>query len=104
MYEMHIGLIYRKKSNRVLFFPRAMEQDLLHKYHNDFGHFGTDKTLALLQEAYWFSNMKSKVQDHIRNYTKCIAFSKVSGKTEEFMYSTPKDNVPFTTMLTISIL
>jgi len=62
---MRNGLIYRKRGNRVLFFvPRAIEQDLLHKYHNDFGHFGTDKTLALLQEGYWFPNMKAKVQDH----------------------------------------
>jgi len=99
MYEMRNGLIYRKKGNRVLFFvPRAMEQDLLHKYHNDFGHFRTDKTLALLQEAYWFPNMKAKVQNYIRNCTKCIAFSKISGKTEGFMYSIPKDNVSFMTI------
>jgi len=99
MYEMRNGLVYRKKGNQVLFFvPRAMEQDLLHKYHNDFGHFGTDKTLALLQETYWFPNMKAKVQDHIRNCTKCIAFSKASGKPEGFMYSIPKDNVPFATI------
>lgn len=45
MYEMRNGIVYRKKNKQILFFvPRAMEQDLLHKYHNDFGHFGEDKT------------------------------------------------------------
>jgi len=40
-----------KRSDKVLFLvSRAMEQDLFYKYHSDFGHFGIDKTLALLQE------------------------------------------------------
>lgn len=73
MYEMRNGIVYRKKNKQILFFvPRAMEQDLLYKYHNDFGHFGVDKTLALLQEAYWFPNMKSKIREHINNCTKCF--------------------------------
>lgn len=55
---MRNGIVYQKKNKQILFFvPRAMKQDLLHKYHNDFGHFGADKTLALLQETYWFPNM-----------------------------------------------
>jgi len=41
-----------KRSDKVLFLvSRAMEQDLFYKYHSDFGHFGIDKTLALLQEV-----------------------------------------------------
>lgn len=95
MYEMRNGIVYRKKNKQILFFvPRTMEQDLLHKYHNDFGHFGADKTLALLQEAYWFPNMKDKIRDHIKN-TKCITFSRTSGKAEGFLHKIPKENVPF---------
>lgn len=106
LYEMRNGLVYRKKGDKVLFFvPLAMELDLLHKYHNNFGHFGIDKTLALLQETYWFPKMKSKVHDFIRNCTKCIAFSKPSGKIEGFLHSIPKDNVPLRQyILTILVL
>ena len=96
MYEMRNGIVYRKKNKQVLFYvPSAMERDLLHKYHNEFGHFGVDKTLALLQEAYWFPNMKAKIREHIDNCTKCIAFSKTSGKDEGFLHNIPKENVPF---------
>lgn len=53
LYEMRNSPVYRKKSDKILFYvPRAIEQELLHKYHNDFGHFGVDKTCALLQETY----------------------------------------------------
>jgi len=87
LYEMQNGLIYRKMGNQVfckwvIRFPRAIEQDLFHKYHNDFGQdFGANKTVALLQET-WFSNMKTKVRKYIRNCTKCIAFTKPSNKVE----------------------
>jgi len=75
-----------------------MEQDLLHKYHNEFGHFGANKTLALLQEAYWFPNMKSKIREHINNCTKCITFSRTSGKAEGLLHNILKENVPFSTV------
>lgn len=99
LYEMRNGLVYRKRNGQVLFFvPRAMEQDLLHRYHNDFGHFGADKTVALLLITYWFPHMRTKVHEHIRNCTKCIAFSKPSGKAEGFLHSIPKGNLPFETI------
>lgn len=95
-YEMRNGLIYRKKRDKVLFYvPSAMEQDLLHKYHNDFGHFGVDKTYNILRESYWFPQMKAKVQAHIQNCTACIAYSKPSGKSEGFIHNIPKGKVPF---------
>ena len=52
-FEMRNGLIYRKRGDNILFYvPRAMERDLLHKYYNDFGHFGVNKTCALIMESY----------------------------------------------------
>lgn len=87
LFEMRDGLIYRKKKERLLFYvPHAMEQELLHKYHNEFGHFGVDKTYAVLQESYWFPGMKDKIRTYIQNCIKCISFSKPSGKAERFIH------------------
>lgn len=98
-YEMRNGLIYRKRRDKILFYvPRAMEQELLHKYHNDFGHFGMEKTYTLLRETYWFPEMKAKIRNYIKNCLKCLAFSKPSGKVEGFMFSKEKGSVPFDTI------
>ena len=96
LYEMRNGLVYRKKGNKLMFYvPRTMEQELLHRYHNEFGHFGADKTYAILQESYWFPEMKTKIRAHIQNCLKCISFSKPSGRIEGFVHGIPKGNVPF---------
>lgn len=60
-----------------------METELLHKYHNEFGYFGVNKTCALLQETYWFPKMKEKVNDHIKNYKMHNIF-KIVGKNRRF--------------------
>lgn len=52
LYEMRNVLVYRKKDKLLFYVPYAMEQELLYKYHNEFGHFGVDKTYAILQESY----------------------------------------------------
>lgn len=75
-----------------------MEYDILHRYHNDFGHFGIDRTYAIFLESYWFPKMKSKISTHIQNCIKCIAFTKKTGKTEGLLHSIPKENLPFMTI------
>lgn len=45
-YEMRNGLVYRKHKNELLFYvPTAMENSILHKYDDEMGHIGTDKTV-----------------------------------------------------------
>lgn len=40
LYEMRNGLVYRKKSGKLLFYiPAGMEREIIHMYHNDLGHF-----------------------------------------------------------------
>jgi len=76
LFEMRDGLVYGKRGDRLLFYvPRAMEQEIMYKYHNEFGHFGVDKTYAIIRESYWFPEMKTKICAHIRNCIKCISFS-----------------------------
>lgn len=98
-YEMRNGIVYRKKDDKLLFFvPAAMEQEVLHKYHNNFRHFGIDKTYAVLLEMYWFPKMKKKIKSHINNCIKCLAFTNNSGKTEGMLYSIDKEELPFLTI------
>lgn len=54
-----------------------------------------DKTYEILQESYWFPDMKAKVRTHIQNCIKCISFSKPSGRVEGFIHGIPKGNVLF---------
>lgn len=77
--------------------PLTMEHEVLHKYHNEFGHFGVDETYAILQESFWFPDIKNKVKKHIKNCIKCIAFTKNPGKKEGLLHSIPK-GLPFTTV------
>lgn len=66
-YEIRNGLVYRKRKDKLLFYvPRAMEQELLHKYHNEFGHFDVEKTYMILQESYRFPEMKAKIHTYIQ--------------------------------------
>jgi len=44
-YEMRNGLVYRKWGQNILFYvPHDMEYEVLHRYHNELGHFATEKT------------------------------------------------------------
>ena len=91
---MRNRFVYRKRGDKLLFYvPSAMKQEIMYKYYNKFGHFGVDKTHAVLQKNYWFPNMKEKIQIYIRNCIKGIFFSKLSGKTKEFVHSIPKGTV-----------
>jgi len=98
LYEIRNGLVYRKVKDKLLFYvPQDMERELLYKYHNEFGHFGVE-TYEVLRESYWFPEMRSKIQRHIRNCVKCIAFTIPSGKVEGFIHGIPKGEKPFDTI------
>lgn len=96
---MRNGLVYRKVKDKLLFYvPQDMERELLYKYHNEFGHFGVDKIYEVLRESYWFPEMRSKIQTHIQNCVKCIAFATPSGKIEGFVHGIPKGEKSFDTI------
>jgi len=60
-------------------------------------HVSVKKTVRNILNSYWFPEMKTKVESHIRNYRKCIAFTPSSGKSEGFLQNLPKGDEPFTT-------
>lgn len=75
-YEMHNGIVYRKKDTELLFYvPKNMENHILRKYHDEVGHLGTEKACNEIEKSYWFPQLKSKINQHINNCLKCIVFS-----------------------------
>lgn len=98
-FELRNGLVYQKIGDELLFYiPKKMESNVMYKYHNSMGHLGIDKVQSIIKSSYWFPNIKQKIENHIRDCLKCIAFSPNSGKIEEFLHCIPKGNVPFATL------
>lgn len=91
--------MYRKDRNRKLLFyvPRSMELNVIRTCHDDLGHVGIDKVIGSIAKVYWFPRMREKVQEYINNCLRCIEFSSSSGKAEGFLYSLPKEKLPFAT-------
>ena len=68
-----------KKSDRFgddsfkLAVPKSMRNKMLKNYHEDSlsGHMGANKTLAKLQERYWWPKMFYDVNDYVRTCERC---------------------------------
>lgn len=49
LYELSNGLVYRKHNGHLLFVvPKVMKHQILHRYHNEMGHFSVEKTVELI--------------------------------------------------------
>lgn len=97
-FELRNGVVYRKVDSDLLFYvPQLMEFHVIHKYHDQVGHMGVEKTISAIMQTYWFPKMKQKVQDYISNCLKCIFFSPSSGRVEGYLHCIPKGNTPFVT-------
>ncbi|CAG9830063.1 unnamed protein product [Diabrotica balteata] len=95
-FELRNGLVYRKLKDNIAFYvPESMESAVIYHYHNELGHFGTDKTFEIISKTYWFPKLKFKIGNHIQNCLKCIEFNPKSGKSEGYLHSIPKGNLPF---------
>lgn len=99
LYELRDGLVYRKiNKHRLLFYvPEVMENNVIRTCHDDLGHVGIKKVITNIMQVYWFPKMQEKVKNYIANCLKCIEFSTPSGKSEGYLYSIPKGNLPFQT-------
>lgn len=98
-YELQNGLVYRKAKNKLLFYvPSCMETNVIRSCHDSMGHIGIDKVLENICRVYWFPEIRKKVKNHIANCLKCIDYSPISGKTEGYLHSIPKGNLPFQTI------
>lgn len=98
-YELRNGLVYRTVGKKILFYvPNELIDNVIRICHDNMGHVGADKVVELIQNSYWFPNMKEKVKLYISKCLKCLSFTPNSGKTEGFLYPIPKGNLPFNTI------
>ena len=75
-----------------------METNVIRASHDDLGHFGVDKVVENISRIYWFPGMRKKVKNHTSNCSRCIDFSNRDGKSERYLHSLDKDNLPFQTV------
>jgi len=49
LYELRNGIVYRKAGDKLFFYvSTVMEYQIIHKYHDEFGHVGAEKTCQLI--------------------------------------------------------
>lgn len=78
LFEMRNGLVYKKHQGHILFYvPTVLEASVIHKYLNEMSHVGTEKTIRNILSSYWFPEIKSKVEKHLKSCLKCIAFTQI---------------------------
>jgi len=95
-FEMRNGILFKKPNDTLLFYvPQQMEFQVLHKYHDEMGHFGVEKTFDNIIKSYWFPDMRQKVKEYISNCLKCILFAPSVGKHEGHLHCIPKGQLPF---------
>lgn len=75
--------------------PQQMKDHVLFWYHNEMGYLGISKMIDAIRRTYWFTRITEKCEKHIRNCLKCISFSSLSSKVEEYLNSIPKGKIPF---------
>lgn len=105
-YEKHIyqnyclrdGRVYRITVRGLLWaVPKGMRQRVVKAAHDDFGHFGVEKTLKRLCESYWFPRMQKYVEKYISCCIPCIYNKRTRGKREGFLHPIPKGVIPLQT-------
>lgn len=77
--------------------PKAMQGDVFRNAH-ELGHFGTKKTMEVLQRNYWMPNMAKRVDQFIQNCVACILGNRKAGKQEGLLNPIVKEDVPFDTI------
>jgi len=98
-FEMRNGLVYRKYKSKLLFYvPSNMEGNVIRSVHEEYGHFGVEKTSEVILRTFWFPNLREKVRSFISNCLKCISYSPVYGKKEGKLHHIPKTPIPFYTI------
>ena len=58
--------------------PKEMRNKILHHLHDSpisSGHFGVEKTLARIKQAFWWPPLETSVEKHIANCDGCAASS-----------------------------
>ena len=84
---MRHGLLYRKyydinqKEDRIQFvLPKKYHVQALEACHDNVGHLGIERTLSLLQDRFYWSNMAKDIENYVKSCPHCLRFKKLPEK------------------------
>ena len=87
--ELKNGLLYRKvqlqnhdKVRHQFVLPENYRKRAIMALHDDFGHLGMEKTLALLKDRFFWPKMSEDVRQYIRTCEWCTRFKQPAERTE----------------------
>lgn len=90
-------LLYKSVGGDVLgVVPKSMEVQVIRRAH-DRGHFGINKTEAIVNKDFWFKGMREKVEQVVSNCLDCILAERKQGKQEGLLHSIDKGDTPLDT-------
>lgn len=89
---MSNGLLYRvvtpegghRRQQVVL--PPVLRSDVLNSLHDDNGHFGFDKTYALVKDRFYWPGMKEAVKHYCRGCERCVVRKTLPRKTASMQH------------------
>lgn len=99
-YIIKDGKLFRKidKNNVKWVVPKANRWQICKLCHDDIGHFGVEKTLAKIQENYWFAGMRRFVTKYVTSCLNCLYYKTPSGRKPGELHPIDKITVPFHTL------
>lgn len=89
-------LFKANQGNPLLVIPKQMQQEIVIRTHER-GHFGWRNTQYLMEQEYWFPQMRNKIQETIKNCIHCLLAERKQGKTEGWLQPIDKNNLPLDT-------
>lgn len=91
------GVLYREvDGGETISMPKSMQWDIIIQTHEQ-GHFGSAKTMMILQMDYWFPNMGDKIKKAIDNCIQYVLAEKKQGKSEGLLNPIEKKTIPLDT-------
>lgn len=96
-YTLRNGLLCREVNGDILIVvPKLMQSTVVRQAHER-GHFGVNKTEAILREDFWFKGMRQKIEQVLKSCLNCILAERKQGKPEGLLHSIGKGDVPLDT-------
>lgn len=96
-YVLRDGLLCKETNGEiVIVVPKSMQSQVIRMTHER-GHFGANKTEALIREDYWFKDMRPKILKVIASCLNCILAERKQGKQEGLLQPISKGDVPLDT-------
>lgn len=98
-YKVVNNRLYKKTESGLKWVvPKATRWRIVKQNHDDIGHVGVDKTLAKINEDYWFPQMRQFIQKYVRSCLDCAYHKAPAGKPEGYLNPIPKVATPFHTL------